>query len=129
MPMTKDEVFTKVKEVLVSTLALDENEVKLDSKLRSDLNAESIDFLDITFQLEKAFNIKIPKTDLMPDNLVTNPEFVQNGKMTPKGISELKAKLPYLKLDDFEKDPDINKLMDIFTVDDLVQLVMTKVNG
>jgi acyl carrier protein len=127
--MTKDEVFTKVKEVLVSTLALDENEVKLDSKLRSDLNAESIDFLDITFQLEKAFNIKIPKTDLMPDNLVTNPEFVQNGKMTPKGISELKAKLPYLKLDDFEKDPDINKLMDIFTVDDLVQLVMTKVNG
>jgi acyl carrier protein len=129
MPMTKDEVFNKVKEVLVSTLAVDEEEVKPESRLKADLNAESIDFLDITFQLEKTFAIKIPKTDLMPENLLNNPDYVQNGKMTPKGVAELKAKIPYLDLTAFEADPDVGKLMDLFTVDNLVALVMSKVNG
>jgi len=129
MPMTKDEVFNKVKEVLVSTLAVDDDEVKPESRLKADLNAESIDFLDITFQLEKTFGIKIPKTDLMPENLINNPEFVQNGKMTPKGIAELKSKIPYLDLSTFEADPDVGKLMDLFTVDNLVALVMSKVNA
>ncbi len=129
MPMTKDEVFNKVKEVLVSTLAVDDDEVKPESRLKADLNAESIDFLDITFQLEKTFGIKIPKTDLMPENLINNPEFVQNGKMTPKGIAELKSKIPYLDLSGFEADPDVGKLMDLFTVDNLVALVMSKVNA
>ena len=88
--MTKDEVFAKVKEVLVSTLAVDDNEVTPEAKLSTDLNAESIDYLDITFQLEKTFGIKIPKGELFPENLFTDPEYVQNGKMTAKGIAELK---------------------------------------
>jgi len=58
--------------------------------------------------------------DLMPENLINNPEFVQNGKMTPKGIAELKSKIPYLDLSTFEADPDVGKLMDLFTVDNLV---------
>lgn len=128
MPMTKDEVFNKVKEVLVSTLAVDDNEVTPEAKLKADLNAESIDFLDITFQLEKAFGIKIPKGELMPEGMFTNPEFVQNGKMTPKGIAELKARMPFADLSSFEANPDINNAWDIFTVDTLVKFVMTKVN-
>src|SRR5476649_144042 len=90
MAMTKDEVFNKVKEVLTAALAVDDDEVTPEAKLSEDLGAESIDYLDITFQLEKAFNIKIPKGELLPDNLFSNPEFVQNGKMTAKGIAELK---------------------------------------
>src|SRR3954469_12389691 len=128
MPMSKDEVFAKVKEVLVSTLAVDDDEVTPQAKLSSDLNAESIDYLDITFQLEKTFGIKIPKGELFPENLFTNPEFVQNGKMTPKGISELKTRMPFVDLSKFEADPDINKFRDVFTVDALVNYVMTKVN-
>jgi acyl carrier protein len=127
--MTKDEVFTKVKEVLVSTLAVDDEEVTPQAKLSGDLNAESIDYLDITFQLEKAFNIKIPKGELIPENMFTNPEFVQNGKMTPKGIAELKTRMAFADTSAFEADPDINKFRDIFTVDTLVRYVMTKVNG
>ena len=129
MPMTKDEVFTKVKEVLVSTLAVDDNEVKPEAKLSTDLNAESIDYLDITFQLEKTFSIKIPKGELFPENLFTDPEYVQNGKMTPKGVAELKVRMPFADLSVFEADPDINKFRDIFTVDTLVKFVMSKVNG
>ena len=128
MAMTKDEVFAKVREVLVSTLAVDEEEVTPDAKLKTDLNAESIDFLDITFQLEKTFGIKIPKGDLMPDGMFTNPEYVQNGRVTPKGLAEMKEKMPFADLTAFEADPDINKAWDIFTVDTLVKFVMTKVS-
>ena len=132
MPMTKDEVFTKVKEVLTTALAVDDDEVTLESKLKGDLNAESIDFLDITFQLEKAFrDKKIPKGELMPENVYSNPEFVQNGKMTPtrRSLAELKSRMTFADFSEFEKDPDINKLWDVFTVDTLVKYVMTKVNG
>lgn len=128
MPMTKDEVFTKVKEVLTTALAVDDDEVTPEAKLSEDLGAESIDYLDITFQLEKAFGIKIPKGELIPENMFTNPDFVQNGKMTPKGVAELKARMPFADISAFEADPDINKFRDIFTVDTLVRYVMTKVN-
>ena len=128
MPMTQEEVFNKVKEVLTAALAVDDDEVTPQAKLSEDLGAESIDYLDITFQLEKAFSIKIPKGELLPDNLFTNPDFVQNGKMTPKGIAELKTRMPFADLSEFEADPDINKFRDIFTVDTLVRYVMTKVN-
>jgi acyl carrier protein len=128
MPMTKDEVFTKVKEVLISTLAVDDEEVTPDARLSGDLNAESIDYLDITFQLEKAFGIKISKGELIPESMFTDPEFVQNGKMTPKGVAELKTRMPFADVSAFEADPDINKFRDIFTVDTLVKFVMTKVS-
>ena len=126
MPMTKDEVFAKVKEVLVTALAVDDDEVTPEAKLKEDLGAESIDFLDITFQLEKTFGIKIPKGDLMPENVFTNPEMVQNGKMTAKGLAEMKSKMPFADFSQFEADPDINKVWDLFTVDTLVKFVQSK---
>jgi acyl carrier protein len=129
MPMSKDEVFAKVKEVLVSTLAVDDDEVTPQAKLSSDLNAESIDYLDITFQLEKTFGIKIPKGELFPENLFTDPEYVQNGKMTPKGVAELKTRMSFADLTTFEADPSIDKFRDVFTVDTLVRFVMSKVNA
>jgi len=128
MPMTHDEVFSKVKDVLTQALAVDDEEVTPTARLSEDLGAESIDYLDITFQLEKAFGIKIPKGELFPENLFSNAEFVQNGKLTPKGLAELKTRMPYADLSAFEQDPDINKFRDVFTVETLVQYVMTKVN-
>ena len=129
MPMTQEEVFNKVKEVLTTALAVDDDEVTPTARLSEDLGAESIDYLDISFQLEKTFGIKIPKGELFPENIFTNPEYVQNGKVTPKGLAELKARMPFADLSKFEADPDINKFRDIFTVDALVKYVMTKVNG
>jgi acyl carrier protein len=129
MAMTQEEVFSKVKDVLTTALAVDDDEVTPEARLSEDLGAESIDYLDISFQLEKTFAIKIPKGELFPDSVFTNPEFVQNGKMTPKGIAEVKSLMPFADLSKFEQDPDINKFRDIFTVDTLVKYVMTKVNG
>lgn len=78
--------------------------------------------------MEKTFGIKIPKGELIPENLFANPEFVSNGKVTAKGIAELKSRMPYADLTAFEADPDVNKFRDVFTVDTLVKYVMTKVN-
>jgi acyl carrier protein len=124
--MTRDEIFEKVQETLVDALGVDEDEVTPDAVLTKDLEAESIDFLDIVFKLEQAFGFKIEQGELFPDNVAQNPEYVQNGKVTQKGIDELKAKLPHVDFSEFEKDPQVSKVGDIFTVDAVVNFVERK---
>jgi acyl carrier protein len=128
MAMTQDEVFEQVQEVLVDTLGVDEDEVTPEAKLISDLGAESIDFLDITFKLEKAFNVKIPRGEFTPDTVLNNPEYVQDGKLTPAGLEALKDKMKHVDFSEFEKDPDINKMMDLFTVQTIVNFMTAKLN-
>jgi acyl carrier protein len=127
MAMTRDEVYKKVQGVLVDALGVDEEEVTPTATLREDLGAESIDFLDIVFRLEKAFGIKIPRGEMFPEDLFTNPQYVQNGKITPEGLVEMKKRMPHVDFSELEKDPDINKMQ--FTVDTVVNYVESKVNG
>ena len=127
MAMNREEIFAEVKEVLVDALGLDDDEVTEESTLMGDLGAESIDFLDIMFRLEKSFGIKIPREELFPaDSLISNPEYVVSGKLTEKGITELKTKMPHSDLSTFEGDPDVNKLSDLFTVSSIVNFVGLK---
>ncbi len=128
MPMTDEDVFEKVRDVLVEALDVDEDEVSKEAKLKSDLGAESIDFLDITFQLEKAFDIKIPRGELVPDNILNNPEFVQEGKLTEAGLAEVKQRMPHVSFGDFDQDPDISKMMDLFTVQTIINYVKSKID-
>ncbi|MFC1764078.1 acyl carrier protein [Planctomycetota bacterium] len=130
MAVTREEVMEKVTEVLVDALGVDDDEVSGGATLMGDLGAESIDFLDIIFRLEKAFDIKIPREELFPDeSLMTDAEYVSDNKLTGKGIAAIKEKMPHLDLSDFEKDPDINKLGDMFTVDAIVNYVELRANG
>lgn len=128
MGMTQDEVFQKVKETLVDALGVDEDEVTPQATLTGDLGAESIDFLDIVFRLEKSFNIKIPPGDLFPDNILNNPEYVANGKLTALGFAKLKESMPHLDFGAFEHDPDINKMTELFRVQTIVNYVSSKLN-
>ncbi|ARN56746.1 acyl carrier protein [Sedimentisphaera salicampi] len=129
MAMSRDEIFEKVQEVLADALGLDDDEVTPEATLMGDLGAESIDFLDITFNLEKAFDIKIPREELFPaDSIMENGEYVQDGKLTEAGLAELKDKMPHTDFSEFEADPDINKLPDLFTVESIVKFVETKVS-
>ncbi len=130
MAMSRDEIFSKVQEVLVDALGLDDDEVTQDATLMGDLGAESIDFLDIVFRLEKTFDIKVPREELFPaEAVLSNTEFVSGGKLTEKGLAELKDKMPHTDLTEFEKDPDVNKIADLFTVDAIVNFIETKVNS
>jgi len=125
--MTEQEVFEKVRETLVDALGVDDDEVTAEATLTGDLGAESIDFLDIVFRLEKAFDIKIPRGELFPDNILNNPEFIQDGKLTEAGMSELKERMPHADFTDFEQDPDVNKMAELFKVQTIVNYVMGKV--
>ncbi len=128
--MNRDEIFQEIQEVLVDALGVDNDEVKTEATLMGDLGAESIDFLDIVFRLEKAFGIKIPREELFPaESLMNNPELVNNGKLTETGLAELRDKMPHTDLTVFENDPDINKLGDLFTVGAIVNYVDTKLNA
>jgi len=125
--MSRDEIFRKVQEVLVDALGLDDDEVTAQATLMGDLGAESIDFLDIVFRLEKAFGFKIPREELFPiENMMSNPEFVKDGKLTEAGLAELKEKMPHTDYSDFANDPDINKLGNLFTVNSIVNYVESK---
>ncbi len=127
MPMSETEVFEKVKETLVDALGVDEDEVTPQATLTGDLGAESIDFLDIVFRLEKAFNIKIPRGELFPDNILNNPEFVQNGRLTPAGLTRLDQRMPHADFGEFEKDPNVSKMAELFKVQTIVNYIKTKV--
>ena len=127
--MSDDEIFKKVSATLVDALAVDEDEVKGEATLSGDLGAESIDFLDIVFRLEKNFGIKIPKGELFPDEkLFTDPEYVQDGKLTSKGVAELRARLPFADVDDFAKNPETSRINDLYTVDTIVRDIATKLD-
>ena len=94
--MTQDEIFEKVRQQLVDALSVDEDEVTPQARLQADLNAESIDFLDIVFRLEREFGIKIDRNELFPESIFQgDPDFVQDGKVTAKGLGELKTRMPY----------------------------------
>ena len=129
MPMTEEEAFEKVREILVDSLGVDDDEVTPEAKLSADLGAESIDILEIVFKLEKSFDIKIPRGELLPDNVLNNAEFVQDGKLTAAGLTELKQRMAHVDFTEFEQDPDINKMMDLFTTQTIVNFALSKVNA
>jgi acyl carrier protein len=127
MAISRDEIFNQVREVLVDALGLDDDDVTEGATLMGDLGAESIDFLDIVFRLEKAFGIKVPREELFPaEAVMSNPEYVSGGKVTAKGLAELKSKMPHTDFSTFEKNPDVNKIADLFTVSAIVNFVQGK---
>ena len=130
MAMEKEQILEQVKTVMVDALGVDDDEVTPQATLMGDLGAESIDFLDIVFRLEKAFGIKIAREDLFPaEALMNNPEFVSNGKLTAKGIAELKARMPHTDVSEFAKNPELSKLPDLFTVGMIVNYVESKLKA
>lgn len=124
---SQDEIFEKVRNVLVDALGVDDDEVTRESTLIGDLGAESIDFLDIVFQLDKAFGIQIPRAELFPENLASaDSGFVKDGKVTDAGIAEMRAKMPHADVEKFSKDPQVKHIADLFTVDMICKFVGAK---
>jgi acyl carrier protein len=124
----RDEIYEKVQGTLVDALGVDEADVSPDATLFKDLGAESIDLLDIVFRLERNFGIKIPRGELFPEN-ISDPDLIENGRLTAKGLAEIKQKMPFADLSSFEKEPEVEKLFDLYTVDTLVQYVSSKLQA
>jgi acyl carrier protein len=123
---TKTEVSDKIKAALVNALGVDEDEVTPDATLVGDLGAESIDFLDIVFRLEKAFDIKVPRAELFPEDILTSTEYVKDGKVTAEGVAKLQERMPFADLSRFAQNPNVKDFANQLTVSDMCRYVESK---
>ncbi len=126
----QEEIFGKIQEVLEDALGVDDDEVTPEATLIGDLGAESIDFLDIVFRLEKAFEIKIPRGELFPEDLMSaDSGYIQEGKVTDEGVAAMREKLPFADVDGFAADPTVANVQNLYTVDMLCKFVGSKLGG
>ena len=128
MPST-EEIYQKVSATLVEALNVDEEDIKPTATLQGDLGAESIDFLDIVFRLEREFGIKIPRDELFPESIFQgDPDFVHDGKVTDKGLAELRQRMPFADLSKFESNPEVGAISDLFTVELIARYIQGKIS-
>ncbi len=125
---SQEEIFDSVREVLVDALGVDDDEVTPEATLIGDLGAESIDFLDIVFRLEKTFDIKIPRGELFPENLASaEAGFIKDGKVTEAGITELRTRMPHADVDKLAANPKVENIPDLFTVEMICKFIGSKI--
>lgn len=127
--MKFEEVYPKVRDIVADVLVLEEDEVEAKSRLIADLGAESIDFLDLVFQLEKEFKIKIPRGQLEKDarGALSDAEFEANGVVTDTGMQALKAYFSELPEEAFAKNIKVNEIPTLFTVETFCRVVIKAV--
>lgn len=126
---SSEEIFEKVQETLADALGVDEDEVTPEATLQEDLGAESIDFLDIVFRLEKNFNIKIPRGELFPDDLLSaDSGYVVEGVITEGGIAALREKMPHANVDQLAADPKVENVSNLFTVNMMCKFLEAKLS-
>jgi acyl carrier protein len=124
---SQQEIHKRISTTLVEALNVDEEEITPTATLQGDLGAESIDFLDIVFRLEREFGIKIPRDELFPESIFQgDPNFVQDSRVTEPGLAEMRARMPFADLSKFEQNPDVSAIGDLFTVDMLRRYVEAK---
>ena len=127
--ITKEEimqVFPKVAATMADALGCDVEDIELDVSLIEGLDAESIDFLDMVFRLERAFKIKIPRGKII-DNArdeLSEAEFEQKGVLTPVGLAQLKAYLSEVPAERFREPMKVADIARLFTPETFCKLVI-----
>ena len=129
MLATKDDVFKKIKSCLVDALGVEEEDIKPDATLVGDLGAESIDFLDIVFRLEKTFDIKIARGEFFPEEMMTDATYVQDGRVNEAGLAALRKRMPFANFDEFAKNPAVQDFRSLFTVAALCRFIEDKLKA
>jgi acyl carrier protein len=125
-----NEVNTGVRKVLVQALGVEDGDITPSATLQGELGAESIDFLDIVFRLEREFGIKIPRNELFSEQVLeNNSSLLQDGRVTEEGLVVLRSQMPYADLTNLERDRRLSKIADLFTVDLLASYITWKLDG
>jgi len=124
-----EDIQVRVARVLAEALNVDEEDIKPMDTLQGDLGAESIDFLDIVFRLEREFGIMIQRGELFPESIFQgDPEFVQDGRVTDQGMRELRLRLPFADLGAFDRDRRLTVVADLFTVGFVTRFIASKLS-
>jgi len=128
--MTRDEINERVAQALVQALGVSRNDITLETSLAGDLEAESIDFLDVVFRLEKDFGIEIARGELFPQELLRDPAMVSNGHITADGVKALRERFAFTDLSALKPGLGIEDLMDkMLTVRLIVDYVEHKLKA
>ena len=125
--MNVETIYPKVREIIADVLVIEEEEINLNSRLISDLGAESIDFLDLVFQLEKEFTVKIPRGQLEKNarGSLSEAEFEQSGALTAQGLAALKAYLSEVPAEYFTDNMKVSEIPMLFTVETFCKLILS----
>ena len=119
-------VYPTVAKTIADALGCDVDQVKLDVSLIEGLDAESIDFLDLVFRLERAFKLKIPRGKIIEDARGDLPEseFEQKGVVTDVGIQRLRSFLSEVPADRFVAPMKVVDIPRLFTAETFCKLVV-----
>lgn len=119
-------IFPKVAETVADALGCDVEQVKPDSSLINDLGAESIDFLDIIFRLERAFKVKIPRGKLVEDARgdLSEAQFEKGGIVSEAGVARLKSFLNEVPEDRFPSPLKTAEIPKLFTISTFCKIVI-----
>jgi acyl carrier protein len=121
-----DAVFPKVAETMADALGCDVADIKPNVSLIEGLDAESIDFLDMVFRLERAFKIKIPRGKIVENARGDLPEaeFEQKGIVTEKGLAQLREYLSEVPAERFKTPMKVAEIPRLFTPETFCKLVI-----
>jgi len=116
----------KVSQVICEALGRDIETLPLAARLIDDLGAESIDYLDIVFRLERTYGVKIPRGQITKDARgdLGEAEFQQGGVLTERGLERLKAFLPEVPAERFRPGLKVGEIPTLFTVETFCRLVL-----
>ncbi len=125
--LSRDEISGRVVEALVQALGASRSDVTPGASLAGDLEAESIDFLDIVFRLEKEFGIEIARGELFPQELLRDAALVANGRLTEAGVEELRRRFAFTDVSALTPGASVDDLMnDLLTVGLVIDYVESK---
>jgi acyl carrier protein len=125
-----NEIYPRVTKTLVQALGVEEDDVKPSATLQGDLGAESIDFLDVVFRLEREFTIKVHQDELFPEPvLLGNSAIIDDGRLTDDGLATLRRHMPYADWRKLERERRLDRIDDLFTVDLVVSYVRWKLGA
>ena len=121
-----DGVYPRVARAVAEALARDPAEVRLDSRLFADLEAESIDLLDIVFRLEREFKVQIPRGRIIEDarGELSEAEFEHKGVLTSAGIARLRDYLSEVPAASFRPRMNLADVPTLFTVETMCKMVV-----
>lgn len=124
--MTTDDIYPRVAHIVADVLAIDESKVDPDKRLVADLGAESIDYLDLIFRLEREFGVKIPRGQIEKEarGSLSDDQFEQGGVVTSAGLEALKQSMPEIPADFFKTGLKVNEIPTLFTVKSLCAWVL-----
>ncbi len=123
-----DALYEKVQHAIAEALGLDDDEVELDAKLIDDLGAESLDFLDIVFRLERAFDIKIPRGGVESqarEGIEDGVVYEEDGVLTQAGLSKLAEAMPEVPASEFRAGLKTSEIPTLFRVATFYRIVVT----